>query len=219
MTLTELAQIAQSLSIIFASLFAIYGFDAWRREHIGKRRIELAEETLALFYQAKDAIESIRSSFGFEGEGATRVPGSNEKPEHKAALDQAYVLIERYNRHTELFSRIRSLRYRVMAQLGSEAAQPFDALNRVVNELLLSSHRMARLNTQRERLHETHDAQEKRHREYLDVMNIYYSGAEDDPISPKVQQILEDIERTCRKIIESKGTLYAAINAKLLGSG
>lgn len=219
MTLTELAQIAQSVSVILASLFAIYGFDAWRREHIGKRRIELAEETLALFYQAKDAIESIRNSFGFEGEGTTRVPGLNEKPEHKAALDQAYVLIERYNRHSELFSRIHSLRYRVMAQLGVEAAQPFEALNRIVNELILSSHRMARLNTQRERFNETEESEEKRHRDYLEVMNIYYSGAEDDPISPKVQQVVEDIERTCRKIIESKGTLYAVINAKLRSHG
>ena len=219
MTLTELAQIAQSVSVILASLFAIYGFDAWRREHIGKRRIELAEETLALFYQAKDAIGAIRNSFGFEGEGTTRVPGPNEKPEHKAALDQAYVLIERYNRHSELFSRIHSLRYRVMAQLGVEAAQPFDALNRIVNELILSSRRMARLNKQRDRFNETKDSEEKRHNEYLEVMNIYYSGAEDDPISPRVQQAVEDIERTCRKIIESKGTLYAAINAKLRTRG
>jgi len=219
MTLTELAQIAQSVSVILASLFAIYGFDAWRREHIGKRRIELAEETLALFYQAKDAIESIRTSFGFEGEGTTRVPGPNEKPEHKAALDQAYVLIERYNRHSELFSRIHSLRYRVMAQLGVEAAQPFDALNRIVNELISSSRRMARLNTQRERFNETKEAEEKRHREYLEVMSIYYSSAEDDPISPKVHKAVEDIERTCRKIIESKGTLFAVINAKLRPRG
>ncbi|MEN3373161.1 hypothetical protein [Dechloromonas sp. ZS-1] len=215
MTLTELAQIAQSVSIILAALFAIYGLDAWRREHVGKRRIELAEETLALFYQAKDAIESIRNSFGYEGEGTTRVPGLNENPEHKAALDQAYVLIERYNRHSELFSRIHSLRYRVMAQLGIEAAQPFDALNRIVNELIFSARRMARLHTQRERPYESEEAAERRSREYLEVMSIYYSGAEDDPISPKVQKAVDDIERTCRKIIESKGTLYALINAKL----
>ena len=49
MTLNEMAGIAQSISITLAGLFAIYGFDAWRREFVGKRRMELAEEVLALF--------------------------------------------------------------------------------------------------------------------------------------------------------------------------
>ena len=59
-------------------------------------------------------------------------------------LDQAYVLIERYNKHSELFARIHSLRYKFMALLGQEAAKPFDELNMIVNELIVSSHQMAR---------------------------------------------------------------------------
>ena len=100
MTLAEIAQIAQSVSVILAALFAIYGFDAWRREHIGKRRIELAEDVLSLFYQASDAIDQMRNPFGFDGEGSSRKPLEKEYPKHKQALDAAYVLIERYGRHS-----------------------------------------------------------------------------------------------------------------------
>lgn len=209
MTLTEFAQIAQSVSVILAALFAIYGFDAWRREHVGKRRIELAEDVLTLFYQARDVIADIRSPFGFAGEGETRKPGANERPEHKQVLDSAYVLIERYNHHSELFSRIQSLRYRVMAQFGVEAAKPFDSLNEIIHELILAARRMARLNTLPE-------AEEKDHRELVEIDHIYYStGSADDPIAPRVEQAVAEIERTCRGIIESQGTLFSLFNWKV----
>ncbi|SRR5882724_263181 len=104
MTLNEMAGIAQSISITLAGLFAIYGFDAWRREFVGKRRMELAEEVLALFYQARDVIGEIRNPGGFASEGTTRNPSPGEKPEHKEGLARAFVLIERYQRHSELFA-------------------------------------------------------------------------------------------------------------------
>lgn len=215
MSLKDWAEIAQSASVILASLFAIYGIDAWRREFVGKRRIELAEEVLALFYQARDIIGSIRSSFGYVGEGETRKPGPNEKPEHKEALDSAYVLIERYNRHTEVFSRIHALRYRFMAQFGTDASTPFDDLNRVINELILSAQRKARLSTVPEWSLQSEAAMEKHHQEFLEIDRVYYDGSKDDPIAPRVKKIVDDIERTCRSIIESRGTLFALINSRV----
>jgi hypothetical protein len=215
MTLAELAQIAQSISVILAALFAVYGFDAWRREHIGKRRIELAEDVLALFYQARDVIAAIRSPGGFGGEGETRKPGPNERPEHKEGLDSAYVLIERYNRHSELFSRIYSLRYRVMAQFGVKAAKPFDSLNDIVHELIISARRMARLNTLPEWTRSP-EVEERNHQEMLEVDRIYYgTGNADDPIAPRVEQAVAEIERTCRGIIENQGTLFSIFNVKV----
>lgn len=215
MALKDIADIAQSASIILASVFAIYGIDAWRREFIGKRRIELAEEILALFYQARDVIEAIRSSFGYEGEGQTRKPGPNEQPEHKQALDQAYVLIERYNRHIEMFSRIHALRYRFMAQFSLTASKPFDDLNRVINELILSAQRKARFSTMPEWSLRSEATADKHHAQFLEIDRIYYSGSEDDPIAPRVEKIVSEIEATCKGIIKSHGTLFSMINMKL----
>jgi len=213
--LKDWAEIGQSISLILASLFAIYGIDAWRREFVGKRRMELAEEVLALFYQARDNIDAIRSSFGFGQEGATRKSDPNERPEHKEALDQAYVLIERYNRHSEVFARIHALRYRFMALFGSEAARPFDELNRIVNELILSAHRKARLATVPDWSLRSEAAVEKHTNQLLEVERIYYSGGEDDPIAPRVAKLVESMEGTCRAIIESHGTLFGLVNARL----
>lgn len=216
MPLTEIAQLAQSASVILASLFAIYGFDAWRREHIGKRRIELAEEVLALFYQARDSISEIRSPFGHCGEGSTRKPSPHEPPEHKEKLDRAYVLIERYKQHSELFSRIRAIRYRFMALLGKDAAHPFDSLNRIVNELIMSSQRMARLSTVPEWSTRSPAIEERNHKEFLEIFAVYYASyGDDDPISPRVDEAVSEIEQICRGIIESQGTLFSAFNIRL----
>lgn len=41
--------VIKSLSIIIASIVAIYGINSWRREAKWKRKYELAEEVLSLF--------------------------------------------------------------------------------------------------------------------------------------------------------------------------
>ena len=208
------ADLAQSLSLIFAALFAIYGFDAWRREFVGKRRIELAEEVLALFYQAKDILEEVRSPFGFGGEGKTRKAEPKETPEQKEALDRAYVLIERYNKHSETFSRLHSLRYRFIAQFGKEPATPFDELNKVINELIAAAYQMARYSNVSYDTFRTEEAREKHHQRLIELDLIYYGGTDEDPISPRVLKLIEDMEKTCKNVIESRGTLFSYINSR-----
>ena len=51
-------EIVNTIAIIAASVVAIYGINAWRKEFQGKRNIELAEEVLCLFYRAERAIEA-----------------------------------------------------------------------------------------------------------------------------------------------------------------
>jgi hypothetical protein len=139
---------------------------------------------------------------GYEGEGKTRKPGPNEKPEHKDALDQAYVLIERYNKHIDMFSRIHALRYRFMAQFGAEASAPFDDLNRLLNELIFAARRKARLATMSERSLRSEAAEEKYQREWVETDRIYYSGGEDDPMAPRLAKIITDIESRCQPVIQ-----------------
>ena len=48
-----------SVAVLIAALTFIAGVSAWRREFVGKRRIELAESVLAMFYEAEDVIKQI----------------------------------------------------------------------------------------------------------------------------------------------------------------
>ncbi|MCA3564130.1 MAG: hypothetical protein IOC90_10145 [Methylocystis sp.] len=48
-----------------------------------RRRQELAEELLSGFYEARDAMKSVRSPFGHSGEGSSRTRDENETAEEK----------------------------------------------------------------------------------------------------------------------------------------
>ena len=217
--LHQWAQIAQNASVIVAALVAIFGIDAWRREYVGKRHMELAEEVLALFYQARDAIRAIRNSVGYLGEGQTRNSDPNESPEQKRALDNAYVAIERYNKHVEIFSRLHALRYRFMAQVGKAESSPFDDLDQVLNKIFLAASRLSRYWTGGD---EQFHSEADKDRFYANIRQseaIFWSGDDPDLIDVKVEELVGEIESTCRAILTSKGTLFHLINLPLWNSG
>ena len=102
----EITELAKNISVILGALALISGIRAWKREYIGKRKIEIAEDTLMLFYQARDAIREIRNPFGRSGEGSSRQKADNETERETELLDRAYVVYERYQKHEELFNKL-----------------------------------------------------------------------------------------------------------------
>ena len=212
-----ISEVAPPVAVAWAAFMAARGIDAWRREFIDKRRMELAEEALTLFYQARDVIAEIRSPFGFGGEGETRKPAPGERAADKAELDGAYVLIERYNKHLELFSKLRAMRYRFMARFGRESANPFDELNVVVNKLVQSSYRRASM-TRYPRTSASEEEAERLDQKAREIDSIYFAGFPDDAIAPKVESIVAAVETQCNGILTSKSTLYSLLNAHFPGT-
>ncbi|MBN2594022.1 MAG: hypothetical protein JXA81_10980 [Sedimentisphaerales bacterium] len=188
-------EIINTLAIVIASIVAICGISAWRKEFQGKRNIELAEDVLALFYEAIDAIRAIRSPLGYLEEGATRKPQDGETPQQKQARDQAYVVRERYEKRQEVFNKLRSKRYQFKARFGTEKAKPFDDLNNIVIEIQVSADRLADIWSLDRRSDET----EKRRLEYESVI---WSRPENDNIAGRLDNVISDIERICRPIIK-----------------
>lgn len=205
----DAVKILESIAVILASLIAsgtvIYGVNAWRREYIGKRKLELAEEVLALFYEARDVISYIRNPFSFVGEGSTRNAAPNESPEEKQINDNAYVVFERYNKRQDLFNKLYSMRYRYMAQFGKDSAKPFDELRKIVNQIFSSSRMLSYYWNQQGRRQWKDD---KEFQQHLDQMKKYEAifwemSSEEDPIIPRVDTVISDIEAQARQIIKS----------------
>lgn len=88
--MTDLATIAQAVAIVSACWAIISGVGAWKREFIGKRKIELAEETLAAFFELKDAVAFIRNPWSSGEEGKTRNRADYETKEESQLLDRGY---------------------------------------------------------------------------------------------------------------------------------
>ena len=198
--LMGLTGILRDIAVIIGICIAIYNINSWRREHIGKRKIELAEDTLTLFYEAVDVIHYLRSpgSFASETEDIKRVNGESE--DAYQARKNASVLLKRYNEHQELFSRIHAMRYRFMVQIGKEEAKSFDELRKITIELISSARRLSRLWA---RSHFRTEEQWTKHQQDMEKYeSVFWEGLpENDPINPRVKKVLLDIERICHKTI------------------
>lgn len=190
-----------SISVAVAALAFLVGVNAWRREFVGKRRIDLIENVLALFYEAQDAIREIRSPFGLSGEGATRKRSDYEREEESQVLDQAYVVFERYQKRKKLFAELRSIKYRVMATFGSDAGESFDELNAILTEIFSAAHILGTHYWKRQGRICLSDDEFQKH---LDGMSkfeaiFWFQGEGNDEIAPRVQRAVEKIETIARK--------------------
>lgn len=208
----------REISLLIGILIAIYSIDSWRREHTGKRRIELAEETLASFYQARDAISHIRYPGASESETADLKRGESESDNDFEARKRASIAFSRYNKYQELFSRLHSLRYQFMARIGTEEAKPFDDLRSIVNEILGSARLLARLWA---RDHFRTDQQWENDLKYIEKYErVFREGmSEEDPINPRADRVIENIETVCKGIITGQGTLHHFLNKPLWKRG
>lgn len=198
-----IVEIVASLSVIVASGTAIYSVNAWRREFKGKRDIKLAEEVLALFYQARDAISAIRSPFPCKGEGSRRQPEDNESPEQKRARDRAYVVYEHYEKRQEVFNKLQAKQYQFMSRFGSSKAQPFHDLRHIVHEIALAAGMLGDFWCERG------DDPEERKRLLEETRrneSVIWSMGDKDTLAPRVDKVIQDIEQICSPIImEQKG--------------
>lgn len=196
------AEIISYLAIIAASATAIWGINAWKREFKGKRQIELAEDVLALFYEAEQAIRAIRSPSGKAGEGKTRVPEQNESKEEKKIRDNAYGVWERYNQYKELFGRLYSTRFRFMAVFGPEATEPINDLLGIIHRILGASNKLGHL----WRVQAGKDRDSKSYERHVALVEenraiIWDSQDDEDPINEQLAATIKRMETTCRKVI------------------
>ncbi|MDL1982249.1 MAG: hypothetical protein LWX02_12440 [Deltaproteobacteria bacterium] len=170
--------------------------------------MELAEETLALFYEASDVIVYMRNpfSYGSETEGIAR--GENETEERYEARKRASIVFKRYNENHELFNKIHAMRYRFMAQIEKKT-EPFEELRKIVNEIFISARMLFQLRSRRH--FRTQEQKDKHYKSIERHEAIFYEGIEEkDPIIPRLNKLVSEIEITCNEIISGKGTLHGA---------
>jgi len=182
----ETIVILRELSLLIGIWVAIYGIDSWRREHKGKRQMELAEETLALFYEARDVITYMRHPISYDSETEDIVKGDKEDDESYEARKKSSIIFKRYYDKHELFNKIYAMRYRFMAQTGKKEVEPFEDLRKIINEIFVSARMLSGLwprsyfRTEEQR--EKHYAMIQKHED------VFYQGIEDeDPILPRTK--------------------------------
>lgn len=139
----ELAAITQMVAVFSACWAIISGIGAWKREFIGKRQIELAEQVLAKFFEVKDAIAYIRNPFSSSDEGKTRQRRDGETAAESELLDRGYIVVERYSKKESIFADFNTLKYKFMASFGPETEQIFIDTNKALNSIFVSARMLA----------------------------------------------------------------------------
>jgi hypothetical protein len=196
--------IIQSASIIIASIVAIWGINSWRREAKWKRKYEVAEEVLALFYECKEKFQIIRSPFSHSLEGKSRKQGENETIEESKRLDNTYVFFERYEREKEAFNKLFSLKFRFMTLFGKESGHSFDEMKKILNTIFFAANKLGQhywreqgKNFRTEELFQQH-LKEMEENEAI----IWGHYDENDKIAKRVDQCISSIEKYCSTIME-----------------
>lgn len=206
-------EIITQVSLLVGIWAAIASISAWRREHIGKRQVELAEDTLALFYEAVDAIKHIRHLVNYPNELNAIEKLPDETDEEFDARRKANVIFYRYNQHQELFSKIHASRYRFMAQIGKSESAPFDELNEIVKEINTASYALSKLWAGNpfpfDGRMESHEEKIIRYESVLgDVFN------DDNPINLRIDEMIKEIEKTCQSVIFGKSSVRGFFSKK-----
>lgn len=198
----ELVTIAQAIAVISTCWAIISGVGAWKREFIGKRKIELAEETLATFFEVKDAIAFIRSILSDSTEGKTRKRNPNETNDETELLDRGYIVYERYEAKKEIFVRFNVLKYKFMAMFGTATESLFQDTNKILNSIFASANLLSTHYWQRQgRVHMEPDEFKNHLDEMSKHQGIFWdSYNEEDEIRKQlttIQNKLEIVTKPC----------------------
>jgi hypothetical protein len=202
-SIMTMADVITAFAAAIAAMSFVYGVSAWKREFVGKRRIELAETVLAKFYEAADVIREVRSPHGWSGQGKDRQREKNDKPDESRALDQANVLFERWNKHRDLFAELQSLKFRCMATFGKTAYGPFKDLVDIRNDMVIAANELGSHLWPQEMRGEMSERKAADKRKYEDVIWRPLDQKE-DAIALRVNKAVEKVENLLQDELRSQ---------------
>jgi hypothetical protein len=110
-------------------------------------------------------------------------------------LNSYFRTLERLDKNTGFFAQLLARRYRFIATFGPEAAKPYDDFTRVRGEIIVAVHMLLQTHRQRELGSLPQDR-----KTWETTMGWVHTAQ--DPIEVRLNQIIEDIEKTCRPAIQ-----------------
>ena len=212
-----MASVIEAFSIIVAAISVIYGVNAWRREFTGKRRIELAESVLAMFYEAEDAIRALRSPASHSKEADTRERSENERQEEAQARDRAFIVFERYRLREDLFARLQAAKYQFMAAFGRDSAESFDEISAVRDRIIIAAEELGLRLWPRHFRQASTGAESEADRNRVEREEAIILGRNDgnDEIAERVRKAVHRIEEIAKHEITTRAGYFDRLKNNL----
>jgi hypothetical protein len=182
----------------FAAISGAYiankGLKKWREETLGKRRAELAEQTLANFYRVYDIVRSIRHPTATRSELVVQDGDDPRFPKNSY-----FNPMSRIRQEEEFLASFKAKKYEYTAVFGKDAAIPFDEVINIINETILDYDSHLRYGGD-----DYHSLKETRGEQKRIVFRTRI-----DVIISRLDKAVADIEKTCRPEIEARASLIA----------
>jgi hypothetical protein len=167
--------------------------------HAHKRRSEIAEQTLAAFFQAKEAIKWARRPQPlFVDEGKSRKPEHDETDAQRCRRNIYFIPIERLAAQKNAFEELSALQHVFVAHFGEQTAAYFE----VIAEAYLEIDQAARTLIQSvcPEDNDTEAVVSALHQNELKAIG-YGSDQARFEIDQRVSKVVEDIVAICRPIL------------------
>jgi hypothetical protein len=136
------AVIVQAVAIVVTAGFAVLGLQAWRRQLIGKRKVEIAEQTLLLVYKIRNAIAFARLPVHGPKEGLSRPREVVDDEDFRRLRDSYFVPVERLRSYDDDFAQLERQRLLCEVYFGHELRRPLIELAQVRGRLLSAARQL-----------------------------------------------------------------------------
>lgn len=190
-----LGSIATGGAAVTGAIIAWRGLEKWRAETVGKKRYELAAAVLADLYEMEEIIRASRGAFVHAHKIVEIVQGGVDE-----AIASSYAPEQRLLKHQEFFAKLRARKFEFAAYFGKAAAALFDDLwairleiNWAVSDMLMHKEVRGSNRPGDQKLWQSW------HR-------VAFSDPREgmDPIAPRLNKIVADVEAICRPAIEAE---------------
>jgi hypothetical protein len=169
-----------------------------------KRRLDVAEEVLALFYETEEAIRVLKSPFGFMADG--RQPERESDTAANVSTGPASIVEQQYQMREGVFNNLRSKKYRFRATFRGDTGEPFELIEAALTKILTAARMLRNFywpKLSQDRLGASTFVNNAQREQFLRDMkiqeDIIYSGDGADEISEQVAQAVRMVEAITAK--------------------
>ena len=186
-------------AVVIGVYVANKGINAWRRETLGKRKIQLSEQAIPVFTRARAVIKEARSPYMAAEEVVEvyRAFGGTVESADRDKLGkiahQYYAAIHRLQKHRDVFIEMDSLRPLFTAYFGDDTDIWFEAIKQAHIKITVTSDILVRMAEQGQLEHDFETTQ--------GFEAIIWNVEEDDEIGKSVKDAQEAAVARCSDVL------------------
>lgn len=207
---TGIGTLALATATFGLAWFASKGLSAWKEQHFGIKKLDLAQELLGEVFLTEEILNYVIGPFVSSAE-LERVPKRDEESVEDYELRRTYdAVLIRYDEHSEHFSRVRVLLFKARVVLGEDI---YDAVRRLLmlrSKIQMAAHlaysksvAVARYERQIQfGLPVDGDLYQRAVQQLTDAQDRFWSMSEDGTLKSEVERASADSAQLLRECLD-----------------